>query len=93
MNYTSNSLRDFAEFMGYNGEPFYCDPIKREKIRAKLDAIFALLYNVKRDDLDYILETFNTLKNYELNNYNYFKTKELILNSYDLFSKQRELFV
>lgn len=42
--YTSESLRPFAEDLGYVGEPFIWNPERRAFIRAELDAVFFHLY-------------------------------------------------
>jgi hypothetical protein len=42
--YTSESLRPFAEDLGYTGEPFVWNPERRALIRAELDAAFFHLY-------------------------------------------------
>jgi hypothetical protein len=64
--------------LGYDGEPFPFDPDRRATLRAELDAYYAKLYGLTRDELRYILdpadvmgedypsETFRVLKNKEL---------------------------
>ena len=54
--YTAHDLRPFAEDMGYHGEPFRWDVIRRAQIRAELDAYYARLYGLTRDELRYILD-------------------------------------
>ena len=56
-------------------------------IRAELDAFFFRLYGIERDDVDYIMETFQTesggLKNNDIAKYGSYRTKETILEFYD----------
>jgi hypothetical protein len=42
--------------MGYDGEPFIWDDGRRAKLRAELDAYYAKLYGLTRDELRYILD-------------------------------------
>jgi hypothetical protein len=76
--YTAYDLRPFAEDMGYHGEPFRWDEGRRAQVRAELDAYYARLYGLTRDELRYILdpkeiygedfpgETFRVLKEKEV---------------------------
>jgi hypothetical protein len=67
--------------------PFVWDEDRRAGIRAELDALFFHIYGVSRDDVDYVLETFQTatggLKNNEIAKYGSYRTKELVLAEYD----------
>ncbi|KKN04558.1 hypothetical protein LCGC14_1096230 [marine sediment metagenome] len=91
--YNSNILKSFAKFMSYEKEPFEWKFEDRELIQAELDAIFALLYNISKNELKYILNSFFVLEKKEMGKYNEFRTKRLILEAYNRFSKQKELFV
>jgi len=53
--YTANNLRPFAEDMGYHGESFRWDaPLgHRAQFRSELDATYARLYGLTRDELRY----------------------------------------
>ncbi len=90
--YTSYDLKDFAKDIGYEGKPFKWDMGRRAKLQSELDAIYAHLYNISREDLIYILETFPVLKKKELEKYNEYHTKLLILEAFDKFGKKKELF-
>ncbi|CAM5423221.1 hypothetical protein [Rhodanobacter lindaniclasticus] len=64
--------------MGFDGPTFAFHPDRRAQLRAELDAYYARLYGLIRDELSYILdpadvmgddypsETFRVLKNNEL---------------------------
>jgi len=95
LTYTSESLRSWAEDLGYQGEPFPWNPERRAVLRAELDAYYAMLYGLDRDELRYILdpsdvmgedypsETFRVLKNNEMRQFGEYRTRRLVLESYD----------
>ena len=65
LTYTAHDMAPFARDMGYVNEtgdvkpPFTWDGDRRLHLRAKLDAVFFHLYDVKdRDDIRYIYSTF-----------------------------------
>ncbi|KKM06422.1 hypothetical protein LCGC14_1744140, partial [marine sediment metagenome] len=90
--YTSNDLKDFAIDLNYIGDPFIWDEHRRSIIQAQIDAINAILYNLTKDDLIYIIDSFDILRRKEIEKFNEFRTKSLILDAYDKFSEQKELF-
>ena len=93
--YTANDLRPFAEDMGYHGEPFRWDEVRRAQLRAELDAYYARLYGLTRDELRYILdpkevygedfpgETFRVLKEKEVKQFGEYRTRRLVLEAWD----------
>lgn len=97
--YTAWDIQPFAKDMGYDGEPFIWDEQRRALLRAELDAYYAKLYGLTRDELRYILdpadvygedfpsETFRVLKNKEINKYGEYRTQRLVLEAWDKFFK------
>jgi len=95
LTYTTKSLSGFARDMGYMGEPFAFIPDRRAQLRAQLDAYFAKLYGLNRDELSYILdptevmgenypsETFRVLKDNELRTFGEYRTRRLVLEAWD----------
>ena len=95
LTYTSNDLSEWANDLGYTGEPFTFDPERRAILRAELDAYCAKLYGLTRDELRYILdpsdvmgedypsETFRVLKNNEMGLYGEYRTQRLVLEAWD----------
>ncbi|WP_431912777.1 Eco57I restriction-modification methylase domain-containing protein [Micromonospora carbonacea] len=81
--YTSYDIAPFARDLGDEGAPFRWDEGRRSIIRAELDALFFHLYEVRRDDVDYILDTFSILKRKDEARYGAYRTKELILAEYE----------
>jgi len=98
--YTANDLRPFAEDMGYHGEPFRWDEVRRAQLRAELDAYYARLYGLTRDELRYILdpkevhgedfpgETFRVLKEKEIRLYGEYRTRRLVLEAWDKMNQE-----
>lgn len=97
--YTSWDIKPFAEDCGYDGPPFQWDEDRRALLRAELDAYYAHLYGLTRDELLYILdphevhgpdfpgETFRGLKNKDIKQYGEYRTKRLILEAWDRLFK------
>lgn len=83
--FTSHSLTSFALDLNFDGSPFKWDFEKRALLKAELDAIIAHLYDLTRDELEYILETFPIVKRKDLEMYDDYRTKKMILNFYDEF--------
>ncbi|MBD2124853.1 N-6 DNA methylase [Microcoleus sp. ZQ-A2] len=93
--YTAWDMQPFAQDMGYNGEPFIWDSQRRALLRAELDAYYAKLYGLTRDELRYILdpadvygsdfpsETFRVLKNKEIKQFGEYRTQRLVLEAWD----------
>ncbi len=95
LTYTAHDLKPWAEDLGFDGEPFPFNPIRRAQLRAELDAYYAKLYGLTRDELRYILdpadvmgegypsETFRVLKNKETKEFGEFRTQRLVLEAWD----------
>jgi hypothetical protein len=95
LTYTSHDLQPWAQDLGYDGPPFTFDPERRALLRADLDAYYAHLYGLSRDELRYILdpadlmgpdypsETFRVLKNNEIRQFGEYRTQRLVLGAWD----------
>jgi hypothetical protein len=95
MTYTAHDLAGWAGDLGYDGPPFGFDPHRRAQLRAGLDAYYANLYGLTRDELRYILdpadvlgedypsETFRVLKNNEQREFGEYRTRRLVLAAWD----------
>jgi hypothetical protein len=87
LSYTANDLADFARDMGHidpkTGNvlpPFKWDEEERVHLRARLDALYFLLYGVTdRDDVRYILSTFPGVREDDEKKHGRYRTQELIL--------------
>ncbi|MCA9741399.1 N-6 DNA methylase [candidate division KSB1 bacterium] len=84
--------------------PFKWDEDRRALLRAELDAYYAHLYGLTRDELRYILdpqdvygedfpgETFRVLKEKEIKKYGEYRTRRLVLEAWDrLFEQETRL--
>jgi hypothetical protein len=95
LTYTAHDLAPWAQELGYDGAPFVFDADRRALLRAELDAYYARLYGLSRDEMRYILdpadvlgedypsETFRVLKNKELSALGEYRTRRLVLEAWD----------
>lgn len=82
--------------------PFKWDEDRRAVLRAELDALYARLYGLTRDELRYILdpsdvygpdfpgETFRVLKEKEIKKYGEYRTRRLVLEAWDKMEGKNE---
>jgi hypothetical protein len=83
LTYTANDIAAFAEDLGYMGPPFRWVPERRALIRAELDAAMFRLYGIEREDVDYILDTFPIIRQRDEERFGEYRTKRLVLESFD----------
>jgi hypothetical protein len=81
--YTAYDLKPFALDCGYDGPPFKWDDERRFMIRCELDAAYFHLYEISRDDVDYIMDTFPITQRKDQDKHGFFRTKKVILEIYD----------
>jgi len=99
LSYTAHDLKPWAEALGHDGPPFPFDPDRRARLRAELDAYYARLYGLTREDLCYILdpaslmgedypsETFRVLKQNEEREFGEYHTQRLVLEAWDALER------
>ena len=95
LTYTANDLAPWAQDLNYDGQPYAFDPSRRAQLRAELDAYYAHLSGLTRDELRYILdpsdvmgedypsETFRVLKKNEEREFGEYRTQRLVLAAWD----------
>ena len=95
LSYTASDMRPWAKDLGYKGPPFEWDEERRARVRADLDAAYAYLYGLTRDEIRYILdptdiygsdlpsETFRVLKEKEVRMHRGYRTARLVLAAWD----------
>ena len=103
LTYTAHDLQAWSEDLAAydvrptaeQGRPFAWNPERRAHLRAELDAYYARLYGLTRDELRYILdpkdvmgedypsETFRVLKEGEMRTYGEYRTRRLVLEAWD----------
>jgi hypothetical protein len=108
LTYTAHDLQAWGQDLAAydtrpaadQGCPFGWNPERRALLRAELDAYYARLYGLTRDELRYILdpkdvmgedypsETFRVLKEGELRTYGEYRTRRLVLDAWDRLSIQ-----
>ena len=76
--------------IGANGrlKPFIWDEDRRFDLRCDLDALYFHLYEISREDVDYIMETFPIVKRKDIAEHGSYRTKEVILAKYDDLAKE-----
>ncbi|EIP96382.1 type I restriction-modification system methyltransferase subunit [Opitutaceae bacterium TAV1] len=99
LTYTSSDLAAWASDLGYDGPPFAFNPERRAQLRSELDACYAKLYGLTREELCYILDpaethgpayptvTFPGLKANELKAHGEYRTRRLVLAAWDNLGK------
>lgn len=101
LTFTSAALAPFARDLGYSGAPFPFDERRRGIVRAELDAYFARLYGLTRDELRYVLnpadvmgedypsESFRVLLEAELAAFGEYRTGRLVLEAWDRLEQRQ----
>lgn len=93
LTYTAWDLQGFAEDLGYEGEPFVWDEERRHKLKSELDAIYAHMYGLERDEIKWILEpeepsvSFPALQRSEEKEFGEYRTKRYVLHAYDQLAR------
>jgi hypothetical protein len=102
LTYTAHDIGPFARALGYDGPPFSWNPERRALLRAELDACYAKLYGLSRDELRYILdpadihghdypsETFRVLKSNETRQFGEYRTSKLVLEAWDRIGQKAQ---
>lgn len=113
LTYTTHDLRPWADDLSSfdprpaaeRNRPFAWNPERRAQLRAELDAYYAGLYRLSRDELRYILdpadvmvsdypsETFRVLKNNDIREFGEYRTQRLVLAAWDRLSAGSSLIL
>ena len=89
LTYTSEDMAGFANDLGFEGAPFPWDKELRHRSQCELDAIFAQMYGLNRDELEWILDaqppsaSFPSLKEHEIKKFGEYRTQRYILQAFD----------
>jgi hypothetical protein len=99
LSYTSWEMEPFARDCGFSGSPFRWDPDRRFRIQCEIDAFYAHLYGLSRDEVMFVLdpcdvfgptfpgESFRVLREKETERYGEFRTKQLVMAYYDAMAE------
>lgn len=94
LTYVAHDLEPWAKSLGFDGRPFSFSTERRALLRAELDAYYAKLYGLGRDDLRFILdpqsiqpgypsETFSVLKRSEERDFGEYRTQRLVMEAWE----------
>ncbi|MFI2712228.1 Eco57I restriction-modification methylase domain-containing protein [Micromonospora sp. NPDC018662] len=89
LSYTSMDSASYGKDLQCAGMPFRWDEVRREAMRAELDAALLHLYGVNRNEADYILEAFPVVRRSDEAKHGTYRTKVLILDVYDRMASAR----
>lgn len=88
--YTNVELEAFARDLDFEGGPFNWNIDRRPLIQAEIDAAMLHLYELNREQAEWVLDSFTVLRKYEERDHSEFRTKRLVLNMYDAMAKAKE---
>ena len=80
LTYTAHDLAPFARDQGHAGPPFQWNEEGRLRRRARLDAVFFLLFGMNRATAGAVMDTFPILRRMEEERYGRFRTRALVLH-------------
>ena len=93
LTYTAYDIAPFARDLGYEGPPFIWNDDRRLRLKSELDAIYAHMYRLEREELEWILEaqppsvSFPTLKKNEMKKFGEYRTQRYVLAAYDQMAR------
>jgi len=93
LTYTSHRIAPYAaDVLGLPpgadpGPPFRWLPERREQLRVELDAAMFHLYGLARDEVEHVMDSFVVVRKYEERDHGEFRTKRLILATYDAMAE------
>jgi len=83
LTYTAWDLKPFAQDCDDDGPPYAWHCERRVQLQCEIDAAFFHLYGISRDDTVYILDTFSVLERSDKREHDEYRTKRVVLESYD----------
>jgi len=83
LSYTNHRIASYARDLGDDGPPFHWVPERRAMLRAELDAVMLHVYGLSREEAEHVLDSFPVVRRYEERDLGEFRTKRLVLESYD----------
>ncbi len=87
LSYTAWDLRLFAVDVGFECPPFRWDAARRALLRAELDAALMHIFGIERPEIEHVMDTFVIVKRKDVDTYDEYRTKRLILERYDEMAK------
>ncbi len=84
MTYTAYDLHSFAVACRYYGPPFQWSEERRFWLNCEIDAAFFHFYGINQEDIAYLMDTFDVLKNRDLREQGgEYRTKRVVLEIYN----------
>jgi len=74
----------------YEGLPFRWDPARRQALRAEVDAAVFHLFDLVRDEVEHVLDSFWFVADRDRGDCGAYRTKRLILERYDAMATAAE---
>lgn len=90
LGYTAWDMAHYARDLGSIGPPFRWNPERRFLLRCELDAAFFHLYGIRREDVDYIMDTFPIVGRNDETRDGEYRTKRIILEIYQAMQRAIE---
>jgi hypothetical protein len=87
LTFTATDIAAFARSIGWQGAPFIWDDDRRFIMRCELEALYFRLYEISREDVAYVLDTFPIIKARETSEIGEYRTKRVILEIYDAMAE------
>jgi len=87
LTYTAWDLEPFVRTLGHVGTPFRWNSDRRFQLRCEVDAAFFHLYSFARNDVDYVMHTFSIVRKNDEKAHGEYRTKRVILETYDALAK------
>ena len=76
---TAHDIAPFARDLGHHGPPFPWNEEERRHLRARLDALYFLLYGLSRDDAEDVLGTFPIVRRQDDAEFGRYRTRDSVL--------------
>jgi hypothetical protein len=83
LTWTSRDLNGFGQEFGRRRRPFAWNEARRRQLRGEIDATCFRLYGLCRDEVEYVLDTFQIVERLETREYGRRVSREMILKCYD----------
>ncbi|MCY3931188.1 MAG: hypothetical protein OXH70_05685 [Acidobacteria bacterium] len=79
LTYTSHDMEPLARDLGCERPPSSWDQEERRHLRARLDALYFLLYGLSREDAEYVLGTFPIVQRQDESEFDRYRSRDLVL--------------
>lgn len=72
-------MAPFASSLGYEGPPFTWNEESRRHLRARLDALYFILYALSKQEASYVLDTFPIVRRDDEARFGSYRTRDMVL--------------